>query len=652
MIFRQNRLLTIILALGVIGSAWALAHRHSVEMKNRAVEIAVDYSEVAELAGASGLSVTETLLRLKQAGVTSVAIQEETLADLVSQGLVRVGRGLRWPTQVTWVEALTPEIGMMLQASRLPLGRMDAQAALGPVAFELNTEPEYALAMPLGLPEEQIRLAKSAGMTVIARLVNYPNVRREDIEQTADELRDNGIRTVIFASDQVLGFRGAVNDVAEVFKDHGLIYGSVEFAKQKGDQRFSERMKPDLVRVHSISAAEMGGLDQASAAERFVRAARERNIRIAYVRMYDFADANPLKTNLAYMSAITRGLKHYGFALKPVHPFADPAVPMAARILMALGVASGVILLALSVVSMSPRFTWLGFVLFGVIFAAMAASGILIGLKLVALAAAIVFPTLAVLNAVSRTPEEPTGVALRGNLGPAITRFAATVVISAAGGLMIAGLLSLPEFMLRISQFAGVKLAHIAPILLLAFALTAGIGWGPGTWREQKARASESLRRIGSQPVLIWQTVIAFVLLVMVGLLLARSGNEPGVGVSPLELRFRAILDTLLFVRPRTKEFLVGHPALLLGIASALGGRRNLAGLLLVIGMFGEVSVVNTFCHIHTPVAISVYRVVIGAVLGLVIGAALLLLFSRYGKGNTSEVGREETDRERVGVKK
>jgi hypothetical protein len=99
-----------------------------------------------------------------------------------------------------------------------------------------------------------------------------------------------------------------------------------------------------------------------------------------------------------------------------------------------------------------------------------------------------------------------------------------------------------------------------------------------------------------------------------------RTGNDSGIGVSGLELKFRAVLDRLMMVRPRTKEFLIGHPALFLGIAFLLKQRRLLGLPLVALGILGQVSLVNTFCHIHTPLLMSVIRAFNGLALGLVIG--------------------------------
>jgi hypothetical protein len=139
----------------------------------------------------------------------------------------------------------------------------------------------------------------------------------------------------------------------------------------------------------------------------------------------------------------------------------------------------------------------------------------------------------------------------------------------------------------------------------------------------------------------MWQALGLLLALIIIGLMIARSGNEAGIGVSPIELKFRAILDKVLGVRPRTKEFLVGYPLLFVGIACALHGRRREAAVLVTIGSIGLVSVVNTFCHIHTPLVLSSLRTINGFVVGAVIGIVLwcvlkkLLLLLEVPPNNT-----------------
>src|SRR5262249_25033659 len=90
------------------------------------------------------------------------------------------------------------------------------------------------------------------------------------------------------------------------------------------------------------------------------------------------------------------------------------------------------------------------------------------------------------------------------------------------------------------------------------------------------------------------------------------------------------LLDALLPVRPRTKEFLVGHPAFVLALALWFRGRRQWAVPLFLVGVLVQVSLLNTFCHIHTPLRLSLIRDVTGLVFGIAIGLAAFWLIERF----------------------
>jgi len=137
----------------------------------------------------------------------------------------------------------------------------------------------------------------------------------------------------------------------------------------------------------------------------------------------------------------------------------------------------------------------------------------------------------------------------------------------------------------------------------------------------------ENYKKLVSNPILVWHAIAAFAVLILLAVALMRTGNDSGMGVSAVELKFRALLDRIMVVRPRTKEFLIGHPAFFIGIALLLTRRRLMGLSLVALGMIGQVSLLNTFCHIHTPLAISVLRAFNGVWCGLVVGLVIWWLF-------------------------
>ena len=119
----------------------------------------------------------------------------------------------------------------------------------------------------------------------------------------------------------------------------------------------------------------------------------------------------------------------------------------------------------------------------------------------------------------------------------------------------------------------------------------------------------------------------ALVLLGALVVLVLRSGHTSGLPVPGIELKLRAFLEQLFYARPRTKEFLIGHPAFLLGIyAAARRWKTMIVFGLVLAATIAQGSMVETFAHMRTPIEMSFVRGIGGIVLGCGIGAALMVL--------------------------
>jgi hypothetical protein len=130
-------------------------------------------------------------------------------------------------------------------------------------------------------------------------------------------------------------------------------------------------------------------------------------------------------------------------------------------------------------------------------------------------------------------------------------------------------------------------------------------------------------KKILSMPLtVLW--IVAIGILGAAGLYyLTRTGNAGQV--SDFELQLRSILENTFGVRPRTKEFLLGHPLFLLGIFLAL--RYRWAMVLLIPGTIAQLSIVDTFAHIHTPLLLSIIRILLGIGLGALIGLVAIAIW-------------------------
>jgi hypothetical protein len=128
------------------------------------------------------------------------------------------------------------------------------------------------------------------------------------------------------------------------------------------------------------------------------------------------------------------------------------------------------------------------------------------------------------------------------------------------------------------------------------------------------------LRNLLTLPIKVWWVVVAMVAAVAGMYYLSRTGNAGEA--STIELMFRNWLESTFGVRPRTKEFLLAHPLLLLGLFLSL--RYRAGWVFIIVGSIGQLSMVDTFAHIHTPLYISIIRVFLGLGLGFVIGCVLI----------------------------
>jgi hypothetical protein len=129
--------------------------------------------------------------------------------------------------------------------------------------------------------------------------------------------------------------------------------------------------------------------------------------------------------------------------------------------------------------------------------------------------------------------------------------------------------------------------------------------------------------------VRVYQLFVGLVIIAAGALLLARSGNQSDIAPSHFELVLRHQLSVVLSVRPRFKEFLIGFPALMLLPALTVAHRRVVGWLLALGAGVGIGDVLDTYSHLHTPLAISLQRTGNGLIVGALIGLLAIWIYRR-----------------------
>lgn len=632
-------LLWVLILAGVVAGVRSASHRWQVENNNRRVEIAVDFAELRSLAAITGEPMEAVLQQFKAAGVTSVTLQEETVGGLNEEkrlGFAPVGSNA---TRLFAPPESSNE-GLFSLPNELPrvqsfIERKTRFAATSPgdTVLYVTAPWQFVRGVGVGLDPQDVAQARQAGLGIVGRVGNGNAVSPGGIAWTLDNLKKQGVSTVIFSGDEVLGYKGyiapktgdaATGSTVETLRSLDLFYGSVEFGKQKGDAELSKAAPDRVVRVHTITGGEMLTATVPDAVQRFSLAARERNMRLLFVRLF-LDEPDPVAFNTQYLGKIVASLKRGNLVTGTAHGYDALGIGFVPRLLIGLAIGAAFVLLVNAVTrflsgGVSPLWGALSF-LVAVGLVALAASSSPMGVKLAALAAALIFPSL--------------GMLFHDLLHNEIWykaggRFVFACVVTAFGIACVVGLLTGQAFLVKADAFVGIKATLAVPVLLVALVYTLDLrSRDDRTFAQAVQNTTKRFLALSRQPVLFWQIVAGAFALALIFVILSRSGNE-GVGVSGVELKVRALLDRFLLARPRFKD-LFGHAAMVFALSLYVRtGRRDWALPFFVLGAFGQVSLLNTFCHLHTPLAVSLWRAVLGIAIGGAFGAVAFALVNRF----------------------
>ncbi len=654
-----RRLLFIMLAIGLAAAAYVAARRVHHEAQARYVELVMDDADFASLARSYGYDQRAFLRSLKRAGLTSLAVAEELGGGVSASGNGSVYAGTTLLAQSRLGPLSDPVLGRLARGGGLrpdevyliaydapTAARYRAQLALKftpktvrvlratlPTIFAIRTQSDYFAAVGLGLAADRVNLARSLGLDLVPRLQNDERFTADQIDALVrDATTGTRTRTLVFFGlrNQVLGYPASIDATAAMFRRTKLDFGDIETYDTKqiqaGTDDLARKIPGRIVRVQAISKIEQDKLAPRDIIERYLLGVRERNIRVVYLRPYAHQwdlGKGPLSieaTNVAIVGRIADGIRRDGYRLggaSPIYPF---VVQPWLVLLVALAVPA-MLLLLLDTLGVGGRRTA------GLAFAAalvVVALGYvvhhdLLGRQALALVAGILFPVAGVATVASAFRRD-AAPSLGTSIVEGLQVMAGATLVTLAGALVVVGLLSTPLTMLEVDRFAGVRLVLLLPpIVALALYLLTPL-WG--------ARVADPVAALDA-PVRLYALALGVAIVGCAYLVAARSGNQSDIAPSSFELALRAHLTSILSVRPRFKEFLIGFPALMLVPVLTAGDRRRFGWLLvLAIGM-GLGDVVDTFSHLHTPLAISLLRIVNGAVLGAVVGVLAIGIYRR-----------------------
>ncbi|SMP45205.1 DUF5693 family protein [Anoxynatronum buryatiense] len=513
----------------------------------------------------------------------------------------------------------------------------------------------------LGFDQDKISTIQQAGLQVMPRPFSYGDWGGETyLRGYLDDLTTHEIipDILFFGGKQLPGAEDeSLSLLTSFMNQHGIRAGLVETSfqrehlEQEGIETLTESLDYQAVRVFNVwpfvqERYRFYHYDGAEEIENTLyRAVTERNIRMIYFKPFKESTTvyvtDPEEYATIFQRFETRIARH-GLSLGKASVFPEAHPSLALQSLMALGVAAAAVLLLRKLFPLSDR---VGVILFlmgivPLIFLLFWRTGW--GEKLTAMAAAILFPSLGMdhfCRQMWKWHQQKKRFSYLQSMKEGVVLLIQVSLISSIGALLVAALLSDVRYLLEMDIFRGVKISQLIPIAFYGLIFLHYFGY----LRSEDRLAEPGIRPTEIRALLMENIKVLYVaamgfLLVAGYIYIARTGHEGNLQPTEIEMIIRNILEESLLVRPRTKEFTVAFPALLLGAYLASLRYKSLIFLAGLAAVIGQTSIVNTFSHLRTPVLVSVIRTAYSMAAGIgfsVIYLALMIgfvwLLERWG---------------------
>ncbi len=626
--------LVLIISLGF--SLYRGFERHKVDSDYKMVQALVNYDDIRVMSNLSGEPLVEVAKKFKAAGATGVLVKERTLqvgvlgaqnALVLSQDVaIMTGLDLKkdaaLKNQLGLAELIIPkntyfwiEDGVLrasvLAHIKAKTGYGDLLTYQGMELIDAGPVDGNLLTMGVGYPIESLKEIAKSGLTISPQVKKWPKESDESVKFVVDDILSlPNLNGVYFNDDEV-----PMYDHPEMTRlAQAQTIGFIEFfsSEQKGMETLIRKTYNgsnfNMLRLHAIGSSQMVALTTSRNLEQFKLAVAERGIRAVLVTFPLSGDIDKdIDDSVTFIETLTGALKNDQHQMSAEHKIYN--LPIASTLyiwVVGLAAVVGTVMLGyvLNQYKLGLIVAGLGLIGWtGLLFVAPSLTK-----QLMAIYGCTLFPVIGITWALKQESRTLLG---------AVYAFLGTSVISLFGAAIQVGLLTENAYVMGIDIFRGVKIVLVAPIFLILLAVLL-------RWEKFEI---EKIKAFLLKPVNVISLVALGILAVAVFVYVRRSGNTGTV--SDLEILIRQTLDQILGVRPRTKEFMVGHPALLLVLF--MGYKRKWLPLV-ALGAIGQASMVNTFSHFHTPISVSLIRTFHGVWIGLLIGIVGVLLIKAVTK--------------------
>lgn len=549
-----------------------------LDNQNKSVDICVDYSSIQEFCLKNNKeNINEILESLKNIGISSYAIKETILQDYCRQSHITVLPNC-WPLSALDRKIAGNDLKLVISED------IDSLKRLAELIKEKNdidvtiqeTTDKNKKIYYFSLAEKAFQENISLGIFDIPDFLEKNNSRiylRPVNSRFADSnnsgvfldniFNRNNLCGIIFGEDEIWGYPDKMQPLVNKIKEKRIKVGSIEFQKQKGFETLAASVSKNIFLIHSISEAEGDKLALSLGSDEL-----KNNIISRYLRA-----VNERNVRLLYYRFINLPGADFSGSRENVIEWNVNVISALQKKILQQGYKTGELK------------TYSDFKMF-----------LLFDVKLNKLRQAVAFIFSVLI---------PVLVLYAGHRCFKMNYFYITLfalLLSIALYFLMANY----YFFIKLQTFRGIKLSFAVSFILVCVYLF-----------------KREMNDIFCEPLKMYHLLIFVIFGAAFFVILSRTGNETSLAAGVLEIKARNLLEDIFLIRPRFKEFLFGHPLLFTG-AYLERKRLTVLGIknqyFLLLGAVGIISMVNTFCHLHTPLIYSILRTVYGIFIGCFIG--------------------------------
>ena len=514
----------------------------------------------------------------------------------------------------------------------------------------VDIESSKIMFISLGLWPEKVGIIKNLGMEIVPRTMSYKGWNDTKFAKAVIGSYagyDIIPEYLIAGGEAVIGFDDGVELARDYVLENGITVGLIENTTQlqnilqSGIVDITAQSEFDAVRVFSVwdyiqKRYEYYGYKGAEEIENTLfRAVTERNVRLIYFKpILHFKDLHTYVTDVSVyedlFASLERRLAEHGIGFGPASVMDAYRVPQTFKVLFGIGAVLGAVLLIRSFWPIRERYAVilavLGSLCVPAAFYIMPNTSELIA----SFAAAIVFGCLGAtfFTAMAKLYSEKYAkdVSVFKVIAPCLLTLIAAVVIALLGGLLTAAPISSIGYLLEMDIFRGVKVAQLIPIAYFAVAYLAYFGYSESKTKPGKLEYDD-IKNLLSSNIKLWMLFIAVILGGAGAYYIMRTGHDSSIEVSRFEMLARNELENILIARPRTKEFLISFPSVMMMVYCAVRRFKKWSIIFGIAGVVGITSVINTFQHLRTPLYLGFARTGYSLLFGIITGILAMLVF-------------------------